>query len=98
MLNAVLGINLKLDGVIGPNTSLAIRQFQRKNNIIPTGSMNNLTQGTLKFQYYENRKENSVTNAGEPVSYKTIEPTKPRDITWLAIGAVAAFVGLILFG
>lgn len=36
-LNQVLGLNLTVDGIIGPNTKAAIKQFQQKVGLTPDG-------------------------------------------------------------
>lgn len=46
-LNKILGLNLAIDGVMGPQTRSAIRSFQQKNGLIADGIIGPKTESTL---------------------------------------------------
>jgi hypothetical protein len=47
VLNALCGLNLEVDGVLGPATPQAIQTYQSKNGLVVTGNLDKPTLATL---------------------------------------------------
>jgi len=46
-LNKILGLQLKVDGIMGPRTRSAIQSFQRQQGLVADGILGRMTQATL---------------------------------------------------
>jgi hypothetical protein len=104
MLNIVGDYKLTLDGVLGDNTSVALRDFQLKNGLVVDGKYGPITKETLEKAYVakttaNEQKTGGLTGAAGLAGTAITEAAK--QIEPLSTGSVVlqfVFVGLILLG
>lgn len=65
-LNAILGLNLSVDGIMGPQTSRAIRSFQQKNGLVADGVVGSKTEAALRAALGNIQKSPSKSGGRHP--------------------------------
>lgn len=60
ILNQYSGANLKIDGIFGPATTQALKDFQRKSKLVPDGILGPSTQAVILYRYLKASPQNNL--------------------------------------
>lgn len=74
-LNGITGSRLRVDGILGPKTTAALRSFQTHNGIYPSGKIDVETSGALEYLYFavSSKPELKAAAAMSPTSIARLE-------------------------
>lgn len=111
MLNALGDYKLKLDGVYGPDTKAAVRDFQLKNNLVVDGLYGPITREWVEKKYLAKNAQTATNvgmgGAGTGVTgtvladaAKSIQgfATGSQIIMWVCVGLIVVGAAVTLYG